>query len=340
MERLNAPWPGAVAVSGGGDSLALMHLLRDWAGRARLDPPVVLTVDHGLQAGSRANARKVVRWAKDAGLKAYALTWTGAKPAADIEAGARRARYELMGHWCRKHGIEALYAAHTRNDQAETFLLRLARGSGLDGLAAMRPISPWPVEGFAELCLIRPLIDLEREVLRVHLSERGQVWIEDPMNRDPRFGRVRIREALTSLQAAGLTTARIADAATHLGRARDALDAVTAAVLVRACRMEGEAVLVETAALLAAPREVGLRALARLLMAVSGQPYRPRFERLERLFDTIAKDQLGAGRTLHGCRIAPAPTSKVAPGADILLISREKARSSAKKAPSAGTFEE
>lgn len=330
MERLGAPWPGAIAVSGGGDSLALMHLLNDWSKRARVAAPVVLTVDHGLQAGSGAAARKVARWARDAGLKAQILTWSGAKPVADVEAEARQARYRLMGRWCRAHGIGALYAGHTRDDQAETFLLRLARGSGLDGLSAMRPISPYPVEDHPALLLVRPLIDVERESLRAHLSVRGQAWIDDPMNADPRFGRVRIREALESLKSAGLTSARIADAASHLGRAREALDAVTAAVLRRACRGEGEMVLVEAAALLAAPREVGLRALARLLMAVSARAYRPRFERLERLFDAIAADRLGAGRTLHGCRIGPARAGHAFFGTDTLVIAPENRGAKAK----------
>ncbi len=296
MARLDAPWPGAVAVSGGGDSLALMHLLRRWAKAGRREPPVVLTVDHGLREGSAADARKVLRWARDAGLKAHALRWTGAKPKSDIEAQAREARYRLMGAWCRARGVAALYVAHTGDDQAETFLLRLARGSGLDGLAAMRPVSPCP--GFRDLQLVRPLLGFAREAVREGLGE----WIEDPMNADPRFGRVRVREALGLL---GVPAARIADAAAHLARAREALEAVTAAVLARACRAEAGAVLVEPRALLAAPREVGLRALAAVLMGVSGQPYRPRFERLERLYDRLGAGGIGGGCTLHGCRIAP-----------------------------------
>jgi tRNA(Ile)-lysidine synthase len=303
MARLGAPWPGAVAVSGGGDSLALMHLLRDWAKRRGAAPPVVLTVDHGLQEDSSAHARDVMRWARKAGLKAHALRWKGAKPKGDVEAQARDARYRLMAQWCQAHGIDALYVGHTRDDQAETFLLRLARGSGLDGLAAMRAVSPCPAD--AAVSLVRPLMDLEREALRAHLTGRGQEWIEDPMNGDPRFSRVRVREALASLGSAGLTAARIADAAAHLGRARQALDAVTEAVLRRACRVQDNAILIEADALVAAPREVGLRALARVLMTVSGQPYRPRFERLERLFDRIAQRRLGGGCTLHGCKIAP-----------------------------------
>jgi tRNA(Ile)-lysidine synthase len=331
MARLSAPWPGAVGVSGGGDSLALMHLLADWAKALGREAPFVLAVDHKLQKDSTANAKQVLGWAERVGLKAHVLTWKGAKPKGDIEAQAREARYRLMGEWCRKRGIAALYVGHTRDDQAETFLLRLARGSGLDGLAAMRSISSYPAQGFKELQLVRPLIDVERDALRTYLTARGQEWFDDPMNSDPRFGRVRIRAAMEHLKMAGLTPGRIADAAAHLARAREALDAVTASVLWRACRAEGEAVFVEAGALLAAPREVGLRALAQVLMGVSGQAYRPRFERLERLFDSIVQDRLGSGRTLHGCRIGPAPASAAYFGTDTLMIAREPGRKPKKR---------
>ncbi len=313
-----------------------MHLLADWAKAQGREAPIVLTVDHKLQKNSTANAKQVVAWANRAGLEAHVLTWKGTKPKSDIEAEARTARYRLMGDWCRKRDIAALYVGHTRDDQAETFLLRLARGSGLDGLAAMRPVAPYPVLGFRDLQVIRPLMVFERDALRSHLTARAQEWFDDPMNSDPRFGRVRLRVAMEHLKGAGLPPGRIADAAAHLARVREALEAVTAAVLRRACRAEGEAVLVETAALLAAPREVGLRALAQLLMGVSRQAYRPRFERLERLYDAIAAGQVGAGRTLHGCRIGPAPNSEAYFGTDTLKIVREPGRKSAQKGPKSG----
>jgi tRNA(Ile)-lysidine synthase len=322
MARLDPPWPGAVAVSGGRDSLALMHLLRRWAKDERRPPPAVLTVDHGLRKDSGADARKVARWANAQGLKAHVLRWTGRKPDADIEAEARSARYRLMGDWCVARGIEALYVAHTRDDQAETFLLRLARGSGLDGLAAMRALGACP--GVGEVSLVRPLLDFARDAVRAGVDE----WIDDPMNADPRFGRVRIREALAVL---GVPAARIAGAAAHLGRARDALDEVTEAVLRRACRVREGTVLVDAGALAAAPREVGLRALAHLLTRISAQAYRPRFERLERLFDLLAAERLGGGCTLHGCKIAPAPARDACFGAATIKISPETGRRVAKK---------
>jgi tRNA(Ile)-lysidine synthase len=147
VAALGAQWPGAVAVSGGGDSIALMLLLAAWARAQETPAPIVLTVDHGLRKGSARDARNVLARSKAAGLEAHVLTWRGNKPSADIEAAARDARYRLLGMWCLAHRIRSLYVAHSLEDQAETFLLRLARGSGIDGLSAMAPVARFPSPG-------------------------------------------------------------------------------------------------------------------------------------------------------------------------------------------------
>ena len=296
-----------------------MHLLAAWARGTKLPLPMVLTVDHGLRAGSAKDAKTVAAFAKRAGLKARILSWRGKKPKAGIEAAAREARYRLMGDWLTRHRIATLFVGHTQDDQAETFLLRLARGSGLDGLSAMLAHAPWPVGGFPELAVARPLLSFNRQELRDYLTLLDQSWLEDPMNHDPAFDRVRVRKARAALAEAGLSTARIAAAASHLARAREALEIVTGAVLARAVRplREGDGVLLDSAALAAAPREVGLRALAAVLMAVGGQAYRPRFESLERLFGRIAEGGFKGGATLHGCQISPAP--RKFPGHDLLV---------------------
>jgi len=316
----------AVAVSGGSDSLALMHLLRAFAEQRKSTPPVVLTVDHGLRKSSARDAKQVAAWAKQAGLKAQVLKWTGVKPKSGIEAAAREARYRLLGEWMTRQKITTLLVGHTSDDQAETFLLRLARGSGLDGLAAMRARAPWPVPGFADLVVARPLLMFRRAELRAHLKARGHSWLDDPMNEDIAFDRVKIRKALVALADAGLTVERIASAAAHLARARESLEIVTDAVLARAVRAGDGGVLLDPAVLAAAPREVGLRALAAVLMAVSGQAYRPRFESLERLFDQIAGGGLGAGATLHGCHIRPAGRRGKDFGGGALWLSPESPR--------------
>ena len=323
------PWPGAVAVSGGGDSLALMHLLADWARSAKAAPPLVLCVDHGLRPQSASDAKKVAGWAKKAGLKSEILTVTGKKPKSDIEAWARQARYRLMADGLVRHRLSALYLAHHQDDQAETFLLRLARGSGLDGLVAMRKLSPFPLPGHEGLTLARPLLEMSRGALRDLLTQRGQDWLEDPMNQEKRFARSRFRALLPALAEAGLSSARISQAAAHLARAREALELATAAVMARACRLEDGEILLDPDALAAAPREIGLRAMAALLQSVSGESYRPRFESLERLFDQM---RTGRGATLHGCHVAPAPRARQRFGPATLVIRKESSRKAAKTA--------
>ena len=304
-----------------------MHLLARAGYR-----PVVLTVNHGLRKDAARDASQVARWAKAAGLKTVALSWKGARPKAGLEAAAREARYRLMGDWLKKNKVTTLLVGHTQDDQAETFLLRLGRGSGLDGLAAMQAVAPWPVAGFEGLALHRPLLGFGRAELRDWLSAHGHAWLEDPMNDDAVFDRVKMRRARAALEDAGLSTARIAAAAAHLARARAALEVVTEAVLARASRPIDTGFAVDPVALTAAPREVGLRALAALLMAVGGQAYRPRFEALERLFDRIAAGGLGGGVTLHGCSIAPPARGKPGFRSATLLIQPENPRKSGKKA--------
>lgn len=321
-----APWPGAVAVSGGGDSLALMLLLAEWARDNARPAPVVLTVDHGLQPDSAKDARAVLGAAKAAGLTAHLLAWMGPKPKADIEAAARAARYRLMGEWCRGHGIFALYVAHSREDLAETFLLRLARGSGLDGLAAMPAVAPFPLPGFGQLVLVRPLLSAARAGLRAFLMARGICWAEDPMNADSRFARARLRAAWPALEEAGLSASRIADAAIHLARARAALEAATTDFMAENAQFGEAHALIDGTKLAQLPREVGLRALAAVLCRVSGQAYRPRFERLERLFDALMAEGLGKGRTLADCRIGSAPKRHARFGPATILVAREEDR--------------
>jgi tRNA(Ile)-lysidine synthase len=325
-------WPGAVAVSGGGDSVALMHLMVRWAKKAKATPPLVLIVDHGLRPESKKEAAATARRARALGLRATVLRWErGRRAKGGLEAAAREARYRLMGEALRRRKLATLHVGHTEDDQAETFLLRLARGSGLDGLSAMRPLSSFPHPEFSELSLARPLLEFSRADLRAFLSAQRLAWLEDPMNEDPRFDRVRMRKVVPALAEAGLSPGRIALAARHMASARQALEQVTAAVLERACRPTGPGsrqpgILLDPAALASAPRELGLRALAALLQGVSGACYRPRFAALERLYRLVAEDRLGSGATLSGCRLVPAQAAERLFGPQTLKITREMPR--------------
>ncbi len=287
----------AVAVSGGADSLALSVLLHDWAG-ARGGTVAALMVDHGLRPESAAEARFAARTLAPLGLQHRILRWRGAKPGSNVQAVARRARYDLLVRWCAARGVLHLVLGHHLDDQAETLLLRLGRGSGLEGLAAMAPATELP-----ELRLLRPLLGVPKTRLAATLSARGLDWIEDPGNRDPTQARVRLRLLLPALAKEGLTPARLGAAAGHLGRARAALDVAAARLLVRAVAVHpaGFARL-DAGPLAAAPAEIALRALARVLMTVGGAEYTPRLDRLQRLYGRIAAG-LARGATLGGCRI-------------------------------------
>jgi tRNA(Ile)-lysidine synthase len=328
--RLASGKPFAIAVSGGSDSVALMHLAADWARANERALPVVFTVDHGLRKASAKDARTVAREAERRGLGPHILTWKGAKPNANIEGLAREARYRLMGEWCREHGIQTLMVAHTLDDQAETFLLRLMRGSGVDGLAAMRPRAAYPIPAFKDVELIRPLLSFTRDELRAYLTARGVKWIDDPMNADPRFDRARLRGLWPALEAAGLKRERIAAAAGHLARAREALEIRTAEFLTAHAVAVGETMLLDANALAEAPREIGLRALAAILQSVGAQEYRPRFDRLEALYEDMVSSK-PVPRTLHGCRVGPASKLYRRMGPATLMITPENPRRDARE---------
>ncbi|HLI13587.1 MAG TPA: tRNA lysidine(34) synthetase TilS [Alphaproteobacteria bacterium] len=288
----------AVAVSGGADSMALMLLAHRWAS-ARGGEAVGLTVDHGLRPEAAAEARRVAGWLKHRGISHRVLRWGEAKPITNLQAAARAARYRLLGEWCRRASVLHLLLAHQLEDQAETFLLRLGRGSGVEGLAAMAPVTET-----SDLRLLRPLLTVPRARLAATLVAAKQDWLDDPSNRDPRHGRVRLRLLMPGLAREGLGPLRLAATARQLGFARQALEEATARLLADAVTIDpaGFAIL-RVASLAAAPLELGLRSLARVLQCVGGTDYPPRLERLERLYFEIAGAGLGSARTLSGCRI-------------------------------------
>jgi tRNA(Ile)-lysidine synthase len=289
----------AVAVSGGADSMALALLSHEWA-HARRGRILAFTVDHALRPESRAEARTVARWMKRRGIAHRILPWRGTKPGTGIQAAAREARYRLLGEACRAAGALHLLLAHTRDDQAETVLLRLASGSGPHGLAAMPA-----VREHADHRLLRPLLGVARARLRATLEARSQEWIEDPSNRDERFARIRVRRALA--EGKDDHAAAIAAAAGELGRFRADRERAVAGILARAVHLfpEGYARL-DPAALAAAPPEIGWRALAALLATVGGLAHAPRGEPVRRLHADLCAGAIAGGRTLGRCRLIPA----------------------------------
>ena len=184
----------AVAVSGGSDSLALVLLADAWC-RERGGRVSALTVDHGMRAEAAAEAAKVAAWMQAHGIEHHILVWRDPTPASALQAKARNARYRLMDDWCGRAGVDHLLVGHTADDQAETVLMRLKRGSGPDGLAGMSA-----VRRLDHCAVLRPMLRMRREALQAFLSAQGQTWLSDPSNTDQRFARTRVRADL----AAGL----------------------------------------------------------------------------------------------------------------------------------------
>ena len=281
-----------VAVSGGGDSVALLLLLLS-AGR----DVAAVTIDHGLRPGSAGEAAAVAALCAARAIPHATLRWEGWDGAGNLQDRARQARRALIADWAKQRGIGVVALGHTLDDQAETLVMRLGRGSGVDGLSAMQP--EIEAEGVR---WVRPLLDVRRSALRAWLTAAGVAWAEDPSNADLRFDRVRVRQALPLLAELGIGPERLAATARVLGRARAALEQATGE-LAAACLGDGGAgdLLLDPGPFAAGAEELRLRLLAAALSWVSGAVYRPRLVRLEAAQAAVVGGRVGHGLTLHGC---------------------------------------
>ncbi|MEX0969022.1 MAG: tRNA lysidine(34) synthetase TilS [Paracoccaceae bacterium] len=288
--------PLGVAVSGGGDSLALLHLLHSWGKR----PLLAVTVDHGLRPAAVSEAAQVAAVCDSLGIAHTVLRWRNWNGQGNLQDAARRARQQLIAAWAGEAGISAVALGHTADDQAETFLMRLARGSGVDGLAAMGS-----ARQHGALTWLRPLLRAERATLRAYLQDIGQSWADDPSNDDPQFTRIRMRRAAPQLAELGLDKDVLTATAAQMRRARIALDFAT--------RQLAENVALASAIGMitlnrhdygTAPEELRLRLLSGALGWIGGAEYRPRLDSLSALDAQISKHD-ATGRCLQGVQIIP-----------------------------------
>ncbi|SHI54226.1 tRNA lysidine(34) synthetase TilS [Wenxinia saemankumensis] len=282
-----------LAVSGGGDSMAMLHLAAGWARPMGIGLRVA-TVDHGLRPEAAAEAALVADEARGLGLPHETLHWNW-DGQGNLQDAARRGRHALLGAWAGGAGV--LYA-HTQDDQAETLLLRLARGSGVDGLSGMAPRTH-----LAGLTVLRPLLDATRAELRHYLATLRIPFVDDPSNDDPAYDRVRARAALEALAPLGLSRARLAATAGRMARARRALEArahEAARALLRPARPG--LLRLDRDGLAALDPETRLRLLAGALRHVASAPYRPREEALASAVDRALS---GGTATLHGAMLVP-----------------------------------
>ena len=297
----------AIAVSGGGDSIALTYLANEWV-KSKGGQITALTVDHGLRSDSRSEAEMVGGRINALGITHHTLSWQGSKPKSRIQAMARDARYRLMDEWCKENAVLHLLVAHTENDQAETYLMRKDHNSGPDGLAAMSQILE-----LSHCRLLRPLLTENAKDLRQFLKGQKAEWVEDPSNQDPKFERVRMRSRIKDEKIpcfdAAATAAQFGNSRLHNSRALSAL-------IARGVQLSPLGFAsVDLSALTNASTNDVIRLFARVLMTVGGRPYAPNRIKLESLVSKLLNDGVSS-ITGGGCQIIQRR--------DGFLITREK----------------
>lgn len=288
--------PIAVGVSGGADSLALVYALSACGYQV-----TALSVDHGLRAESALEISHVADLMQGAAIDHVTLNWQGEKPTSNIQAAARTARYDLMHGWCCENKVGILAIAHHADDQAETFLLRLARGSGLKGLSAMEDC----INLSDTVRLVRPLLALPKNYLTEYLDDCALRWIEDPSNENTAFDRVAVRRFLAAPPLKGLEAQRLSETAASLRRAQAALDYYECLWLKKSVTLHRDGyLLLPLKALKSDPEEIILRSLATIFTTLTDQDYPPRFDSLKRVYSALQSADF-QGMTLSGLQMLP-----------------------------------
>ncbi|SEQ12643.1 tRNA(Ile)-lysidine synthase [Devosia sp. YR412] len=306
----------ALAVSGGADSLALLLLVHRWAVSLANPPQIyIYSVDHGLRPEAAGEVAMVLEAAKALGLSARGLAWTGPKPVSGVQEAARLARYRLMASAMAEDGATVLLTAHHRQDQAETVLMRMAHGSGLEGLKGMSAVSD--IHG---VTVHRPLLGVDPSALREIVLAAGLVPAEDPSNNDPHYERVRWRQAMPALAALGLDAAALAQFAERAADADAAIAQMADGCFAEIVRLDGfGAARIELAPFVGLSPAISTRLLGRVLNIVGGRQKPRALGQVERLRQSIASGDLAKATTVLGCVI------RLKDGA--IAIAREPGRS-------------
>lgn len=279
-----------LAVSGGPDSTALMLLMARWRKQIRSGPKLIaVTVDHGLRRESRAEARAVRKLATSLGITHVTLRWSGAKPSRGIPAAARDARYSLLIKTARKHKARYILTAHTRDDQAETVLMRLVRGSGVSGLSGMRVGVRMDLAADDFVVLLRPLLGVAKARLVATLDAAKIAYADDPTNRDATFTRARLRMSMPILAQEGLTSERLALLADRLQRVEAALYETVNAAQRKLAPLpwpRNKPVVMDLDVFGDLPREIGQRLIGRVIDRI-GHEGPVELAKLEALYDAL-----------------------------------------------------
>ena len=311
-----------LAVSGGPDSTALLVLAARWRRALKRGPKLVaVTVDHGLRPSSAAEARAVKRLSRSLGVPHRTLRWQGRKPKTGLQQNARAARYRLLASVARSANAGHILTAHTLDDQAETVLIRMSRGSGLTGLGAMAKVARLPSSDSSDIALVRPLLDIPKARLIATLARAKIAFADDPTNNDPRFTRARLRELMPVLAREGLDARRFALLAQRMRRAEAAIETAVDVAAAASSWSDRGPIVFSAEKFARLPEEVALRLLGRAIARTGGA----RVLQLGKL-ETLVRALRGqnAGKTVPLCRTLGG--AMVTLNASNLVVERAPAR--------------
>ncbi len=274
--------------------MALLVLLQAYCQRHGVVLQCV-TVNHGLRPEAVHEAATVARFCKELNVPHQTLVWAGWDGAGNVQAEARKARYRLMADWAREENLSGIALGHTRDDQAETVLMRLARGAGVDGLSAMSPRREQH-----GMTWLRPLLGTDRSDLRAFLVEEGIAWVDDPSNEDSRYERIKARQSWDALAPLGITPTALAQVAENMQSARAALAFQTRAAAETCIQTVLGAVRITPDAYRALPDEIARRLMLAVLAWLNSAVYAPRRRSLDAARQAVFEE--GAA-TVDGCHM-------------------------------------
>jgi tRNA(Ile)-lysidine synthase len=274
-----------LAISGGPDSTALLALAARWRAALAQGPKLIaVTIDHGLRPEAAGEAGAVKKLSQSLGIRHRILRWTGKQPTSGLQEAARNVRYRLLCATARGVGATHILTAHTLDDQAETVLIRMARGSGLAGLGAMTRATM-----LEDVVLLRPLLDTPKARLLATLDDMGLPFADDPSNCDPRFTRARLRAMMPTFASEGLDARRLAQLARRLRRADEALEAAVAQAAVAiagATWSDRGPIVLDAIRFMDLPAEIALRLLGHAITR-TGDEGPVELAKLEALYEVL-----------------------------------------------------